>query len=251
VNSESIPSHPISDAANFVELVYRAYAALADAFPLDAETGLGGKLLYAGEITKQSRDLLFAANIAGAASLTATADPVAQRQAIRDGVVDFSVTSLEEALRILKNEIRKRLPVSVAVAADPQHLVGQMLDRGVLPDLLPLSVHDSPFIVQGARLIPESAVDMAEFVGWSVDREFGRWMPKLDACARAVIPTEDHLRQRWLRLAPRYLGRGAQRLRGVVLSLEETMQFRAAAEAMMQEHADEAPRLEIRGGLPG
>jgi len=178
VNSESVPSHPISNAAKSAELVYRAYAAMADTFAFDADLGLGGKLLYAGELGSPSRDLLLAANIAGAASLAASADPAAQRLAIREGVVDFSVTSLEEALRILKNEIRKRQPVSVAVGADPLHLVEQMLDRGVLPDLLPLSVHDSPFIVQGARLIPDSAVDMAEFVTWSVDREFGRWMPQ-------------------------------------------------------------------------
>lgn len=49
-----------------------------------------------------------AANIAGAASLSATTDAIAQRNSIRDRVVDFLVTSLDEARRILKNEIRKR-----------------------------------------------------------------------------------------------------------------------------------------------
>lgn len=261
MNSESIPSHPISDAGKSAELVYRAYAALADTFPFDADFGLGGKLLYAGEIGGQSRDLLLAANIAGAASLAASADPAAQREAIRDGVVDFSVTSLEEALRILKNEIRKRQPVSVAVAADPQRLVGQMLDRGVLPDILPSAVDDgmARFVAQGARQISDSAVDMGEFVpesgfgfvSWSVDREFNRWMPTLDACARGVIPAEDHLRRRWLRLAPRYLGRGAQRLHGVALSAEEAALFRAAAEEMMREESESVVRIEIRVGLFG
>ena len=59
-----------------------------------------------------------AANIAGAASLSATADVATQKQAIRDGVVDFLVTSLDEAARILKNEIRKRQPVAVCVVCE-------------------------------------------------------------------------------------------------------------------------------------
>jgi urocanate hydratase len=196
VNSESIPSHPISVPAKSAELAYRAYAALADTFPFDADFGLGGKLLYAGEIGSQSRDLLFAANIAGAASLAATADPAAQRGAIRDGVIDFSVTSVEEALRILKNEIRKRQAVSVAVSMDPERLVEQMLDRGVLPDILPSFVHDrtARFIAQGARQILDSDREGGEFVSWSVDREFNRWLPKLDGCVQAVIPENDYPR---------------------------------------------------------
>ena len=76
---------------------------------------------------------MVAGNIAGAASLAATADPVAQKQAIREGVVNFLVTSLDEALRILKNEIRKRETVAVCVAASPQAVAAEMLERGVLP----------------------------------------------------------------------------------------------------------------------
>jgi hypothetical protein len=252
VNQDSLPLPSVSIAAISAEQVYRAYTALADTFLLDAEVGLGGRFLYAGEIGSPSRDLLFAANIAGAASLAASADPAAQREAIRDGVVDFSVTSLEEALRILKNEIRKTQPVSVAVAIDPQRLVEQMLDRGVLPDILPPFVRDQTagFLAQGARQIPDSAGEIGEFVTWSVDREFSRWMPKLDGCARAAIPAEDCLRQRWLRLAPRYLGRGAQRSHGVVLGAEERARFRATAESMMQGHS-EAAKVEIGGTILG
>jgi urocanate hydratase len=121
---------------NPAEPVFRRYMALAATLPLDLQSGLGGKLLYAGELNSQGRNLLYAANIAGAASLATSADPAVQRQAIRDGVIDFLVTSLEEALRILKNEIRKHQPVSVGISADPHWLAAQMLDRGVLPDLL-------------------------------------------------------------------------------------------------------------------
>jgi hypothetical protein len=215
------------------EPIYRLYAALANTLPLDPNSGLGGKLLYAGAIDADSRNLLYAANIAGAASLAASPDPAALRQAMRDGVIDFFVNSLEEALRILKNEIRKRQPVSVGVAADPTQLVDQMLDRGVLPDLLsrgncPNQTHRGRFLSQGSKEIAEAAFPPgSQFVTWQVDRDFARWLPRLDECAKAALPPEDRLRHRWLRLAPRYLGRLAQRERGVALNEEEFAKFQS------------------------
>ena len=114
----------------------RFYAALIHTVGSDREPNLGGKLLYAGELDREGRALIVAANIAGAASLAATDEPAAQKQAIRDGVADFLVTSLDEALRILKNQIRKRETVAVCVAAAPEAVGREMLRRGVLPDLL-------------------------------------------------------------------------------------------------------------------
>jgi len=99
--------------ATTIQSVCAIYKSLVESRFLDQEVGLGGMLLFGGDIgTAESqghgRDLLFAANIAGVASLAASDDPATQRQAIREGVVDFCVNSLEEALRILKNEVRKR-----------------------------------------------------------------------------------------------------------------------------------------------
>jgi len=222
-----------------IESIYSCYAALTGTAPLDAGHGLGGKLLFAGEIAGAGSDLLFAANIAGVASLAASADVTVQRLAMRDGAVDFLVTSLAESLRILKNEVRKRQTVSVAVAADPRSIVEQMLDRGVLPDLLPpasmgsaeSSAQMEAFVADGAVRMGE-AVELEEsgsFVTWSVDREFPRWLPLLNACVAAVVPGEDPVRQRWLRLAPRYLGRMAQKQHGVMLTAAELAEFRLRA----------------------
>ncbi len=85
-----------------------------------------------------------AANIAGAASLVATADRAAQKQAIRDGVADFLVNSLDEALRILKNQLRKRETVAVCVGLAPEAVEREMQERGVLPDLLRRDVRHRP-----------------------------------------------------------------------------------------------------------
>jgi hypothetical protein len=260
--SSDLPQPPVPGVTpanhNLPEAVYRLYAALAATLPLHAEFGLGGKLLYAGAMRGVARNLLFAANIAGAASLAASADPGVQRLAMRDGVVDFVVTSLEEALRILKNEIRKRQAVSVGVTLAPEQLVMQMLDRGVLPDMLP------PFAWSGdeAGLTPEQAqtflaqgalqvvnVDEgATYASWSVDRDFSRWLPRIDACAKSLFVADDRLRGRWLRLAPRYLGRLMQRQHGVVLSEAETALLRDEVRRLLASHGEEGiPVVEIAG----
>jgi hypothetical protein len=241
------------------ETVYRLYTALASTLPLDTDCGLGGSLLYAGELDGSGRNLLYAANIAGAGSLAASASPTVQRQAIRDGVIDFLVTTLEEALRILKNEIRKRNTVSVGVAVDPHRLVEQMLDRGVLPDLLPSASMDSEtgltageaemLLGHGARRVVDPDTH-GEFVTWSVDFNFPRWLPRLDGCVQAIVPSEDILRQRWLRLAPRYLGRLVQRKHGVVLDAAEAAHFVSAARALLALHVGESSEpetVEIQG----
>jgi Urocanase Rossmann-like domain len=183
------------------------------------EPGLGGKLLYAGEMDDDSRALIAAANIAGAASLCATANAREQKQAVRDGIVDFLVTSLDEALRILKNEIRSRAPVAVCIGAPPPEIERQMAERGVLPDLLRSAA-------EAADNRPAPA-DVA-LVSWSVSSSPARWMPKLDAFALQCAGELPQGTRRWLRLSPRYLGRLAQ-------SIHIVLADRAFATRFMEE----------------
>jgi urocanate hydratase len=187
-----------------------------DASP-DREPSLGGKLLYAGELDAAGRALLVAGNIAGAGSLAATADLAAQKQAVRDGVADFLVTSLSEALRILKNQIRKREPAAVCVASSPETLTWEMLERGVLPDLLrpaeEFSPH-SPFVSQGARLLPPLTFGSDSILlTWRAASAPALWLTKLDAVAIDCLQPDAWSARRWLRLSPRYLGRMSQSVR--------------------------------------
>jgi urocanate hydratase len=163
------------------------------------EPSLGGKLLFVGELDDDGRALVVAGNVAGAASLAATSDLAAQKNAIHDGVVDFLVTSLDEALRILKNEIRKHETVAVCIGVAPDSVEREMLERGVLPDIVrPSGI--SPAADRGA--------DDALIV-WSVSSAPARWLPKLDDIALECLGSGDEVSRRWLRLAPRYLGRMA------------------------------------------
>ncbi|MGD0681468.1 MAG: hypothetical protein ABR990_05410 [Terracidiphilus sp.] len=210
-------------ALEFALQVERYYAGLilAEVHGPDAEPSLGGKLLYAGPLDAQARALLVAANIAGAASLAVSADAAAGKQAMRDGVIDFLVTSLDEALRILKNEIRKRSTVAVCVVQDSEtDFARLMLERGVLPDLLPLRSAPAPefaaFLSRGARPVVAIHADVNQvLLTWSVAASPAEWMPKLDALALDCLSSDqsDVSARRWLRLAPRYLGRMAQGMR--------------------------------------
>jgi urocanate hydratase len=200
-----LPFDPVlSPAFSFALETYAFYRSImpsgAASPNSEAEPGLGGRLLYVGELDQQGRSQVVAGNIAGAASLSTSADPTMQKQAIRDGVADFLVNSLDEALRILKNEIRKRNPVAVCVAAAPAAVEQEMLERGVQPDLHRVS-------------LTAGEPEQTQFVSWSVESSPARWLPRLDAIAMGCLAPEAVSARRWLRLAPRYLGRAAQAVR--------------------------------------
>ena len=227
---------PIESAAlNFILQVERLYAGLiaAASTSVSPEQGLGGRLLCVGELDGSGRALMVAGNIAGAASLAATADGVAQKQAFRDGVVDFLVTTLDEALRILKNQIRKSETVAVCVAAAPEAIEREMLERGVLPDLLRPAdgrAEHSPFTDQGARAIVSPAPgENSTLLVWHVAKAPALWLPKLDAialdCIIANAGHEDLAARRWLRLAPRYLGRLTKGTRVLRCEVENAREF--------------------------
>ena len=202
-------STSLDELRSEMEAVYCLYAGLARG--MDAEAGLGGKLVYAGELDGEGFRLVRAANIAGAASLSATADATAQRRAIREGVIDFLVTSLDEALRVLKNEIRKRNPVAVGVGLAPAQMTAEMHERGVLPNLLRPglpSAEVSQFVILGAQFAAPAAIpDGQEFcVFTDAPADF-------ETRALQLIPESDHAMRRWLRLSPRYLGPQVRRVR--------------------------------------
>lgn len=213
-----------------LEPIYRLYTALLR--DVDPGVSLGGKLVYAGELHEGGCRLVRASNIAGAASLSATADVAAQRHAIRDGVADFLVNSLDEALRILKNEVRKRQPVSVAVSAAPEKILEEMRERGVLPDLLPLSARNAmdeglaEFLGHGAQCIETDPLpDEVTFAAWAPAG------PEFDALATLILPENDHLNRRWLRISPRYLGPAARRVRSLACGPEIATRLAQASAA--------------------
>lgn len=215
-------------AFEFISHVGRAYAKLIQSAPADQES-LGGKLFYAGELDEEGRALVVAANIAGAATLLAAADRTAQKQAVRDGVTDFLVNSLDEALRILKNQLRKREAVAVCVGLSPEAVESEMRERGVAPDLLRADLSVASYhparLLQEAEQIECDPGKMPALVTWRVDSATAQWMPKLDEIAIECLDANDWQARRWVRVAPRYLGRLAKGLRSLSCNREAAACF--------------------------
>ncbi len=218
---------PSQAAFDFATHVAEAYSALIQT--ADRETGLGGKLFYAGEIDDADRACVVAANIAGAATLVASADHEAQKSALRDGVIDFLVNSLDEALRILKNQLRKRESVSVCVSLPPEAIENEMKERGVQPDLERCDLSVSPrHEALMFRESEETEVDLRRIpaiVTWRVESGLPQELAKLDEIALVCLDEDEWQARRWLRLAPRYLGRLAQGLRLIASHREFAARF--------------------------
>jgi Urocanase Rossmann-like domain len=221
-----MPLEPLSPAAfAFIAQAEKAFARLLEcAHP---EMHLGGKLLYAGNLDEPARSFTVGASMAGAATLAACADAAAAKNAMRSGQVDFLVNSLDEALRILKNQLRKREAVAVCLSAAPAAVEAEMHARGVAPDLS-LSRDLSGTFAQARELRgdPDRASDAGSaasaarreeeektWLTWRVTGSPALWLPKLDALVLNCLAPDDHAGRRWLERAPRYLGRLAQNVR--------------------------------------
>lgn len=211
---------------DFVRQAERYFAALAGHG--GAGAGLGGCLLYAGALDPSARALIAAANVAGAASLAVAPDVASQKQAVRDGIADFLVSSLDEALRILKNEVRKRTTVAVCVSLPAAGLEAEMRERGVMPDIVIFSAAAS-FAAHSVE--PLSVAGTQVRLEWQVNAMPALWMPKLDEIARMCVPADHTAAHRWLRLAPRYCGRAAAGLRVLRCSPSVAEEFAARVSA--------------------
>jgi len=242
--------------AEFACAVERYYAALAEHAVLRAdeeEPSLGGMLLYAGELDGAARALTVAGNVAGAATLAVAENASEAKQAMVDGVVDFVVNTLDEALRILKNEVRKRQPVAVCVAAKRELVEAEMHERGVAPDLIAAAVASgagSGFSGQAEAIAPAGCSEAQAMLTWRVEAAPVRWLPVLDGLAATSVGEGARIERRWLRLAPRFLGRMARGVRVLRCEPEAAKEFVSRAETAVLRGEIGAPvemELERRG----
>ena len=114
---------------------------------------LAGKLIASGGMGGMGGAQPLAATLNGAAFLGIDVDPERIKRRVKTGYCDVMVNDLDEALRILKNAIRKREATSVGLVANCADVVPELARRGVVPDLLTdqTSAHDpiGGYIPQG------------------------------------------------------------------------------------------------------
>jgi urocanate hydratase len=215
-----------------------------------------GSLVLAIGLGTRGAAVSTAGNIAGAACLAIDSRPDACRAALLSGACDFAVNTVDEALRILKNQIRQRRPVSLALEAAPDAALNELLDRGVLPELFTVVEADAPALNQanreralqsfaslGTLLVdfdgpPASApgilIASAQLHALTLQRGLylepfsfanGEELRAFDARLLEIIPTNDPW-HKWCVAAPRFFHRERPHRRVVYLTAEEAATLR-------------------------
>jgi urocanate hydratase len=105
---------------------------------------LSGRLVASGGLGGMGGAQPLAATMNGACFLGVEVDPERIKRRVKTGYCDIMVNDLDEALRILKESLRKKEGVSVGLVGNCAEVIPALAERGVVPDLLTdqTSAHD-------------------------------------------------------------------------------------------------------------
>src|SRR5258706_1292326 len=105
---------------------------------------LAGKLIVSGGMGGMGGAQPLAATMAGASFLGIDVDAERIKKRLKTGYCDLMVNNLDEAVRILKNAIRKKEAISVGLVGNCAEVIPELAERGVVPDILTdqTSAHD-------------------------------------------------------------------------------------------------------------
>ncbi len=120
------------------------YETFAAAARKHFQGSLAGKLVASGGMGGMGGAQPLAATLNGAAFLGIDVDPEHIKRRVKTGYCDMMVNDLDEALRILKNAVRKREATSVGLVGNCADVIPALARRGIVPDLLTdqTSAHD-------------------------------------------------------------------------------------------------------------
>jgi urocanate hydratase len=123
---------------------------------------LAGKLVVTGGVGGMGGAQPLAATMNGAAFLGIDVDAERIKRRVKTGYCDVMVSSLDEALRILKNAVRKGEATSVGLVGNCADVIPELAKRGVVPDILTdqTSAHDpiGGYVPNGMTL--EQAIEL-------------------------------------------------------------------------------------------
>jgi urocanate hydratase len=194
-----------------------------------------GTLTFAHGAQSSATGLPAAVSIAGGTTLLLDPDTATVKSVFRTGGLDFVVNTLDEAIRVLKNEIRKHTPLSVALTADPAVILAEMRERGIQPDF-EVSIGEIPTNLALTTLSLEIHNGLiqptAHALAWLAAREWTEtWLPTettadlrtLDQrlAASLVSHVADTHRRQWLSRISHYQRPAAKSGRAIWLSPSE------------------------------
>ncbi len=249
MNDPTTPAQSENPAPSFLprqSFVYQKYLALPAILTRHTGALLEGTLGVSIGMGREGAELAIAATLAGASFLGMDPNPQALKLAQQHHACDFVVNSLDEALRVLKNALRKRQPIAVGLLRHAAEILPGMVERGVQPDFLSdtmqldasaavlsaktsLAQRGSLLLNFGSEL--EAAVLPLEALRWVCWTSAGfQDMQRMDALALSRLPATDATRRRWLEDASAYFYRQIPLERVCTLSLEEITSLQSALE---------------------
>jgi urocanate hydratase len=154
----------------------------------------GGQLVFTCGDACSTTGLPAAVSIAGGTTLALDPDASAVKSAFRQGGVDFVVNTLDEALRVLKNEVRQHKPLGVALIAEMEPVLAEIAARGVLPDLqVSLDPPTNPLLIPSLpapKLAGVPQLHLANAEGIAAPTEtLTHWLGSSSLCETLIEPT--------------------------------------------------------------
>jgi urocanate hydratase len=199
---------------------------------------LAGRLVLSIGFRDAGAALALATVIAQGCFLGLESEAASLKRAVQTGACDFMVNTLDEALRVLKNELRKGTPLSAGLLCQPPPVLDEMVARGVQPDLI-AGCSDEPALAalvgRGAARLQEPPDVLAQkdpLVRLSAASLAD--MRRLDALTVPLV-AEDPILCDWMQHAPAYFSRQLPPLRVVALSQGQIAQLRDRLRAAAQE----------------
>jgi len=105
---------------------------------------LEGKLIVSGGMGGMGGAQPLAATMTGACFLGIDVDPERIKKRLRTAYCNHMVNSLDEALRLLNDAVRKKESISVGLVGNCGDIIPELAERGIVPDILTdqTSAHD-------------------------------------------------------------------------------------------------------------
>ena len=201
--------------------VYRRYLHLqairGARFPSAATDSLAGLLLTCVGFGLEGVQLALATTISGGTFLGIDPSTEHLKAAVRNGSCDFMVNTLDESLRVLKNELRKNKALAVGLLGEAMTILPAMIERGVQPDFV---ADGGAAVTETARIYQPALFTFVERGAVSVDPRAAKdshsnafleviWtassiadLSRMDELALRELPANDSIRRRWLQQAP-------------------------------------------------